>query len=272
MSTTSSIYDWGTNLAMDVAEQRAGSSGQSSDSSFDLGGGGGFNFSGESGGGGGGDFPDWLQEPNMDELEKEYQDARFNINPFVKPIKRFAEAQYSNALQQGAGAADEAIARAFQSGIVGPINTSMISAQTAMPALLAKLGAKSDIAGLRIQNMYKQQEARSALAAQIAGMRKSYVDTMAQFALGQGKLNLEAQLGRGSLDLQRDQFNFNRDRYEESSSGGGGTSWEDLSNVMSSWNSALGSGGAAINWQRFLSGLSSQTKGSPADMSLLGLA
>jgi hypothetical protein len=272
MSTTSALNDWANALSMDVAESRASAMGGSLSGEGGGGSFGSFSASGETGGGDT-DFPDWLKDSDLHELENEYAgvDKFFNIRPKIKPIRNFAEAQYSNALQTGANAADEAVARAFQSGIVGPINTTMISAQAAMPALMTKLGAEKDIAGLRIQNMYKQQQARADLAAQIAGMRKSYVDTMAQFALGQGKLNLEGELGRGALDLQRDQFDFTQDRYADSQSSG--TTWEELANLQSSWNSALGaSPGAAVNWQRFLGGLTPGTKSQTADFSLLGLA
>lgn len=246
MSTTSGLNDWANMMAQSQAEQRATGSGSSDGSGGSSGGGGSFNFSGEFGSAE--DFPDWLKEPDMSELENEYGNVNFNINPFVKPIKRFAEAQFSNALQQGANAADESIARSFATGVVGPINTSVISAQTAMPALLAKLGANKDIAQLRINNMYKEQEAKAALAAQIAGMRKSYVDTMAQFAEGQGKLALDAELGRGALDLQRDQFDFTQQQYEDRQASSSGGSWEEIATIMSAVN--RDQPGALNFWQR----------------------
>lgn len=199
------------------------------------------------------DFPDWLQNQDMHELENEYENLDFNIGPMVKPIRRLANAQYSNALQQGAGAADEAIARAFQTGIVGPINTSMISAQTAMPALLAKLGAEKDIAGLRIQNMYKEQEAKAALAAQIATMRQNYVNTMAQFALGEDKLSLDAQLGFGALDIQRDQLDFQMQQYDDRQSAQ--PTYGELANIMAGYNGAMGSPQSLSYWQQFGAGL-----------------
>jgi hypothetical protein len=199
------------------------------------------------------DFPDWLQNQDMHELEDEYQNLDFNIGPMVKPIRRLANAQYSNALQQGANAADEAIARAFQTGIVGPINTSMISAQTAMPALLAKMGAEKDIAGLRIQNMYKEQEARAALAAQIATMRQNYVNTMAQYALGEDKLSLDAQLGFGALDIQRDQLDFQMQQYDDRQSAQ--PTYGELANIMAGYNGAMGSPQSLSYWQQFGSGL-----------------
>jgi hypothetical protein len=201
------------------------------------------------------DFPDWLQDQDMHELENEYENLDFNIRPMVKPIRQLANAQYSNALQQGANAADEAIARAFQTGIVGPINTSMISAQTAMPALLAKMGAEKDIATLRIQNMYKEQEARSALAAQIAQMRQSYVNTMATYALGEDKLSLDAALGFGALDIQQQQLDFGQQQYEDQQNAG--TSYDELATVMASYNSAMGHPTATSYWQQFGAGLGS---------------
>lgn len=257
MSTTSAMYDWGADIAKQVAEDRAGISGGGGMTS----GGGGsssgkgyydvhgqFHAQSESGGGGDGEFPDWLKEPDTSELENEYANTRFNINPFVKPIKNFAEAQFSAGLQTGANAADESIARAFQTGVVGPINTTVLSAQAAMPALLAKMGAKKDIAELRINNMYKEQEARAALAAQIASMRKSYVDTMANFALSKDKMALDAELGRGALDLQRDQFDFSQRQYDDKQQAEGGGSWEEIATIMSAVNATQP--GALNFWQR----------------------
>lgn len=203
------------------------------------------------------DFPDWMQEQDMHELENEYAgiDQYFRIGPMVKPIRQLANAQYSNALQQGANAADESIARAFQTGVVGPINTSMISAQTAMPALLAKLGAEKDIAGLRINNMYKEQEARAALASQIATMRQSYVNTMAQYALGQDQLSLQSSLGFANLAQDQEQLDFAQQQYSDQQNSG--TSYDELATIMASYNAASGSPQATSFWQQFGAGLGS---------------
>lgn len=201
------------------------------------------------------DFPEWMQ-PDIHELTDEYAgiDQYFNLGKKVKPIRDLANAQYSQALQQGANAGNEAIARAFQTGIVGSnVNTSMISAQTALPALVGKMQAEAGIADLRINNMYREQAARGALASQIAQSRMSYVNTLANYSLGRDRLNLEAQLGYRASDRQDAQQQFLQQRYQDQQNAS--PTYGDLSQVMSAYNGAAGFPTALGFWQQFGAGL-----------------
>lgn len=199
------------------------------------------------------DFPEWMQ-PNISELEDEYAgiDQYFNLSGKIKPMRAFADAQYSQALQQGANAGQEAISRAFQSGIVGPINTSMISAQTALPGLQARLGTEADIANLKINNMYREQQARAQMAQQIAQQRQQYVNTLAQYAISQQQTNLGSQ----NLALQTRRQDFTEQQYGDQlafQQQQQGPSYDELANVMTSANNRNPL--AANFWQQFGAGL-----------------
>lgn len=201
------------------------------------------------------DFPDWMK-PDMKELEGEYGgvDQYFDLSGKIKPMRNYADAQYSQALQQGANAGQEAISRAFQSGIVGPINTSMISAQTALPGLQARLGTESDIANLKINNMYREQQARAQLAGQIAQQRQSYVNTLAQYAISQQQTNL----GYQNLNLATRKQDFTEQQYGDQlhmQQQQQGPSYDELARVMTAYNGSAGYPQATNFWQQFGAGL-----------------
>lgn len=148
--------------------------------------------------------PDWLDAGDATKgLESELSgvDKYFNVSPYLKAYNRAAQGQYAMGLQQGQNAAGEAVQRSRQTGTFGSVNTSMISAQTALPFMQNLLDSKAKGAEIRLGAMEKNQAARANLAQSIANARTSYAGILANYITSIRGQNISGFLGEGQQKI-----------------------------------------------------------------------
>lgn len=159
-----------------------------------------------------GQFPSWMGTKAPVGALK---DARsqlpglFDFNPIAQTGNQFIESNFNNASASTAASARAAQNRAMLSG--GRVGASFAQGSAMLPLYAQRNQQAFQLAGLQGQMRGQQAGLLTQIAGGITNAKLQNRSLLGNYALGQQRLQQdESQFGRG-LDLQRDQFDWQKE-------------------------------------------------------------